>query len=83
VEGFDRVGQTMMSYCNTLLGEQIIIRQRIDMDVLNQGPALTRDQQVHMCQDFTDMDIKNAFFSIPNIKSAGADGFNSGFFKHT
>ena len=29
------------------------------------------------------MDIKEALFSIPNIKSLGPDGFNSGFFKHT
>ena len=36
-----------------------------------------------MCQDFTDIDIKTALYSIPNIKSPGPDGFNSGFFKHT
>ncbi|KAJ8421931.1 hypothetical protein Cgig2_031348 [Carnegiea gigantea] len=32
---------------------------------------------------YLDMDIKTALFSIPNIKSPGPDGFNSGFFKHT
>jgi len=36
-----------------------------------------------MCQEFTDMDIKDALFSIPNIKCPGPDGFNSGFFKLT
>ena len=41
------------------------------------------DQQLHMCRDFTDMDIKDAFFSIPNFKSPGPDGFNSGFYKAT
>ncbi|KAJ8435318.1 LOW QUALITY PROTEIN: hypothetical protein Cgig2_026410 [Carnegiea gigantea] len=58
-------------------------KQTIDIDVMNQGPTLSRDQQVHMCQDFTDMDIKTALYSIPDIKSPGPDGFNSGFFKHT
>jgi len=83
VEGFNKVGKTMMSYYNALLGEQLITRQMIDMDVVNQGPTLTKDQQVHMCLDFIDMDIKEALFSIPNTKSPGPDGFNSGFFKHT
>jgi len=49
------------------------------MDVVNQGPTLTREQQVHMCQDFIDLDIKEAIFSIPNNKSPGPNGFNSGF----
>ncbi|KAJ8420079.1 hypothetical protein Cgig2_019935 [Carnegiea gigantea] len=33
VEGFDMVGQTMMTYYKALLGEQYITRQKIDMDV--------------------------------------------------
>ncbi|KAJ8423153.1 LOW QUALITY PROTEIN: hypothetical protein Cgig2_011558 [Carnegiea gigantea] len=83
VEGFDMVGQTMMTYYKALLGEQYITRQKFDMDVMNQGPTLTKEQQVHMCQDFTDLDIREAIFSIPNNKSRGPYGFNSGFFKHT
>ncbi|KAJ8445596.1 LOW QUALITY PROTEIN: hypothetical protein Cgig2_018537 [Carnegiea gigantea] len=81
VKGFDNVGATMMSYYNTLLGNTT--RQKIDTDVVNQGPTLSRDQQVHLCQAFTDLDIKDALYSIPNFKSPKPDGFSSGFVKHT
>ena len=69
VEGFDRVGQSIMSHYNTLLGEQPGTWHSINLDVVNQGSTLTRDQQVDMCRDFTDSDIKNALFSIPSIKT--------------
>jgi len=36
-----------------------------------------------MCRDFTDLEIKEALYSIPNFKSPGSDGFNSGFYKAT
>ena len=38
---------------------------------------------MHMCDEFTDLEIKEAIFSIPNTKSPGLDGFGSGFFKTT
>ena len=44
VEGFDKVGQSMMSYYNALLGKQSSTRQCIDQDVIRQGPILNRDQ---------------------------------------
>jgi len=53
------------------------------MDVVNQGLTLTKEQQMHICQDFTNLDIKEAIFSIPNNKSPATDGFNSGFNKNT
>ena len=39
------------------------------------------EQQVDLCKPFTDADIKEVMFSIPNHKSLGLDGFSSGFFK--
>jgi len=36
-----------------------------------------------MCKEFTDLDIKEAIFFIPNFKSPGLDGFNSRFCKAT
>ncbi|KAJ8421000.1 hypothetical protein Cgig2_014967 [Carnegiea gigantea] len=83
VEGFDRVGQTMMTFYKALLGEQNTIRQIITQEVVNQGPTLSKEQQVHMGNEFTDLEIKEAIFSIPNTKSPGHDGFSGGFFKTT
>jgi len=34
-----------------------------------------------MCKEFSDIEIKEAIFSIPNFKSPGPDGFNNGFYK--
>ena len=36
-----------------------------------------------MCKDFTDLEIREAIYSIPNYKSPGLDGFNSEFYKAT
>ncbi|KAJ8425092.1 hypothetical protein Cgig2_008803 [Carnegiea gigantea] len=83
VEGFDRVGQTMMTFYKALLGEKNTIRQIITQEVVNQGPTLSKEQQVHMGNEFTDLEIKEAIFSIPNTKSPGPDGFSRGFFKTT
>jgi len=73
----------MMTFYKALLGEQTTIRHKITQEALNQGPTLTKEQQVHMCDDLTDMEIKEVIFSIPNTKSLGPDGFSSGFFKAT
>ncbi|KAJ8445673.1 hypothetical protein Cgig2_007149 [Carnegiea gigantea] len=40
-----------------------------------------KEQQVDLCKPFTDKDIKDAMFSIPNHKSPDLDGFSSGYFK--
>ncbi|KAJ8419243.1 hypothetical protein Cgig2_006407 [Carnegiea gigantea] len=37
----------------------------------------------NLCKPFSEKDIKDALFSIPNLKSPGPDGYNSGFFKTT
>ena len=36
-----------------------------------------------MCKEFTDLEIREAIYSIPNFKSLGLDGFNSEFYKAT
>ena len=45
------------------------------------GKSLTIEQQLMLCQPFADSDIKKMLFSIPNHKSPGPDGYNSGFYK--
>ena len=43
VEGFDQVGQTMLTFYKALLGKQNITRQEIDMEVVYQGLVLTKE----------------------------------------
>ncbi|KAJ8425647.1 hypothetical protein Cgig2_023401 [Carnegiea gigantea] len=83
VQGFDKVGLTMQNFYKALLGEQDTTRQMVDLEVAQQVPILSKEQQVFMCKEFSDIEIKEAIFSIPNFKSPGLDGFNSGFCKVT
>ena len=83
VEGFEAIGRIMLDFYKHLLGPQSTVRSGIDMEVIRQGATLTKEQQVALCKDFTEKDIREAIFSIPNIKSAGPDGLSSGFLKST
>ena len=71
----------MLNYYKHLLGSHTKHRKRIDHAVIAQGPALSMEQQICVCKDFSDREIKEVIFSIPNTKSPGLDGFSSGFFK--
>ncbi|KAJ8419229.1 hypothetical protein Cgig2_022103 [Carnegiea gigantea] len=83
VEGFEKAGNIMMQFYKKLMGKQPALRSSLSKEVIAQGQVLSAEQQVQMCQKFTDKDIRDAIFSIPNTKSPGPDGFSSGFFKTT
>ncbi|KAJ8420487.1 hypothetical protein Cgig2_025401 [Carnegiea gigantea] len=77
VEGFNKVGQVMLNYYKHLLGSHTEHRKRIDPVVIAQGPALSMEQQIWICKDFSDREIKEAIFSIPDTESPGPDGFSN------
>ena len=83
MEGFNKVGQVMHSFYKHLLGSQPVIRHQIDMEVIHQGPVLSQEQQLNLCKEFSEKDIKTAMFYISNIKSPRLNGFSSVFFKST
>jgi len=83
VEGFDQVGKVLLDYYKDLLGNTTLPSQSIDASIISQGMVLSQERQIDLCKPFTDNDIKEAIFSIPNHKSPGPDGFSSGFFKTT
>jgi len=51
------------------------------MQVIHLGPTLNFEDQIGLCKQFSNKDVKDALFSIPNFKSPGPNGYNSGFFK--
>ncbi|KAJ8424378.1 hypothetical protein Cgig2_033995 [Carnegiea gigantea] len=53
------------------------------LNIIAQGPHLSIEQQVSLCKPFSEDDIKSAMFFIPNFKSPGPNGYNSGFFNAT
>jgi len=81
VEGFDKVGKVLYTFYKDLLGKASQPRAPLDNSTLSLGAALTMEQQIGLYKAFTDAEIKEALFSIPNHKSLGPDGFSSGFFK--
>lgn len=56
-------------------------RSKINMNVINNGPVLSSDQQNLLDLNFTPGEIKEAMWSIPEDKAPGLDGFNSGIYK--
>ncbi|KAJ8419461.1 hypothetical protein Cgig2_005509 [Carnegiea gigantea] len=81
VEGFDQVGKVMLSFYKNLLRKQFTPRSSIDLEVIKAGPVLSIEHQQALIVEFSTLDIKEALFSIPNTKSPGPNGFNSGFYK--
>jgi len=81
VEGLTKVSRVLFQYYKGLLEARETQRTPIDPHVMAMGAARTIEQQLLMCKPFTDSDIKRMLFSIPNHKSLGPDGFNSGFYK--
>ncbi|KAJ8421922.1 LOW QUALITY PROTEIN: hypothetical protein Cgig2_025977 [Carnegiea gigantea] len=80
-EGFKEVGHLLFKFYEENLGQQE--RKPLSEVIISQGLVLTCEQQLSLCVPFTDKDIKEAIFSIPNHKSPGPDGYSSGFFKTT
>ncbi|KAJ8421769.1 hypothetical protein Cgig2_000946 [Carnegiea gigantea] len=81
VEGFVKVGEVLYTFYKDLLGNAYPQRSSLDCSTISLGVILSMEQQIGLCKAFTDTDIKEAMFSIPNHKSPGPDGFSSGFFK--
>ena len=70
----------MLEFYKNLLRSQQCTRKNINMQVIQLGPTLNYDEQIGLYKQFSNKDIKNAFFSIPSFKSLGPDGYSSGFF---
>ena len=68
-------------YFHSLLGPSSSRRTPINPEIIQLGNTLPVDLQLKMCSPFTDNNIKQEIFSIPNLKSPAPDGFSSGFFK--
>ncbi|KAJ8430456.1 hypothetical protein Cgig2_030112 [Carnegiea gigantea] len=78
VEGFDLVGDVLFSYYRDHLGKASMRRAPLDPATIEQGATLSMEQQLELCMPFSDNDIKEAMFDIPNHKSPGPDSFSSG-----
>ena len=53
----------------------------VNVNIAHNGPILSSLQGKLLDLTFSDDEIKNALWSIPNEKASGLDGFNSKFYK--
>lgn len=70
-------------YYKRLLGTTDTPEQLIQPEVMVEGPVLTIEQQLALLGTVTPDEIKAVVWSIPMEKSAGPDGFGSGFYRDT
>ncbi|XP_070045799.1 uncharacterized protein [Nicotiana tomentosiformis] len=64
-----------------LLGSAADILPTVQLDVLDEGHKLTRDQQLKLIEPISREEVYNAVEDIYEQKAPGCDGFNSHFFK--
>lgn len=55
----------------------------INPDICKLAGMISDAQKANLLRHVSDIEIKNALFSIPDSKASGPDGFNSAFFKRS
>ncbi|XP_060960756.1 uncharacterized protein LOC133031294 [Cannabis sativa] len=81
VDKFPEVVKHFVNHFRSYMGSSEKPTLTLRNDCMNQGNCLNIEQQIRMIEPFTSKEIKKAFFSIPDSKSPGSDGFGAGFFK--
>ncbi|XP_010685067.1 uncharacterized protein LOC104899550 [Beta vulgaris subsp. vulgaris] len=79
----DRKGieEAFIEYYKELLGSTHEMKGHVSQIIIQEGKVLSRDQQIELCAEFTDADIKAALWEIEDNKAPGPDGYNSYFYK--
>ncbi|XP_070050256.1 uncharacterized protein [Nicotiana tomentosiformis] len=71
----------VVKFYQKLLGAATDILPTIQLDVLDEGHKLTRDQQLKLIELVSREEVYNAVEDIDDQKAPGCDGFNFHFFK--
>ncbi|XP_074313872.1 uncharacterized protein LOC141649072 [Silene latifolia] len=76
----DQIQDAFLDYYKGLLGSSQAIG-KIHRRIIEQGPKCSPEDCVALMRPISGKEVKDALFSIPDIKSPGPDGFTSKFFK--
>jgi len=79
--GFDKVARLTAEFYNKLLETQSHDMAHIDRDIMDSGAKLSIKQQLNLYGPFSERDIKEAIFSILNVKSPRPYCYSSSFYK--
>ncbi|XP_074265837.1 uncharacterized protein LOC141588288 [Silene latifolia] len=76
----EQVQEAFLEYYQSLLGTSQDIK-KIHRSIINKGPVCNDAHWASLRRPVTGEEVKEAMFSIPDIKSPGPDGYTSKFFK--
>ncbi|XP_019254007.1 PREDICTED: uncharacterized protein LOC109232716 [Nicotiana attenuata] len=77
------VESEIVKFYQKLLGTAAAELPTVQVDVLNEGNKLTREQQLKMIEAVSRDEVYNAMKDIDDQKAPGCDGFNSFIFKES
>lgn len=77
----ESINRAFEEFYRDLLGKANDSRTSIQNEVVQLGALVSDQQAEYLTMEFSDKEIKEAFFSIPGAKAPGPDGYNSTFFK--
>ncbi|XP_074289023.1 uncharacterized protein LOC141614167 [Silene latifolia] len=70
----DQIQEAFLEYYTTLLGSSQETN-KVHKSIIGQGPICTVEHWTMLLKPVTGLEIKEALFSIPDIKSPGPDGY--------
>ncbi|XP_074277007.1 uncharacterized protein LOC141600662 [Silene latifolia] len=76
----EQIQEAFIEYYQNLLGSSQETK-KIHKRIIGQGPICNDEHWNSLLKPVTGLEIKEALFSIPDIKSLGPDGYTSKFFK--
>lgn len=77
----NQIQNEFVQFYVTLFGSMEEQITPLDEEVVRRGRILTDEESISMCRSFTEADVKEVVFQIPNDKTLGPDDFSSYFYK--
>ncbi|XP_062112749.1 uncharacterized protein LOC133823912 [Humulus lupulus] len=80
VDHFPDVVSYFLDHFRSFMGSPSFATTKINLQCIEMSNKLSVEQQLALLKSFSPKEIRTTFFSIPNNKSLGPDGFGSDFF---
>ena len=75
------VKKAFFEYYHNLLGSRLERRVKVKKAIIKHGPTVPTEMAEELIKPYTSNEIKEAVFSIEEMKAPGPDGYGSAFFR--
>uniref|UniRef100_A0A803Q8P5 Uncharacterized protein n=1 Tax=Cannabis sativa TaxID=3483 RepID=A0A803Q8P5_CANSA len=75
----EQVAYAFLNYYQSLLGTRLENRLQVNVDIMLQGPLVTKQQADFLLSDYTLDEVNKVFFDILGLKAPEPDGYGSYF----